>query len=234
MNACASNILLAGASGLVGGLTLRHLLEGPRFEGLVLAPSRREIAIADPRLRVLKTDFMPAQHAADPALSIGRDLPRPLDAFVSCLGTTIKTAGSRAAFMAVDRDLVLSLAHLAFDRGARQAILVSSVGADPQSGNFYLRVKGEAEEALAQIGFGRVDMLQPGLLLGNRAERRPGEALAQGLAPLANRLLRGRFRRYRAIEADAVARAIVRLLELQPPGRFTHAHDAIQALSGRC
>ena len=231
MGLSSRNILLAGATGLVGGLTLRRLLENRRFAGTVFAPSRRELGLSDGRLVTLQTDFLSAQSDADLSAAINRHPAHHLDAYISCLGTTIKTAGSREAFIAVDRDLVLRMAQLAFDQGARHAVLVSSVGASRQSGNFYLRVKGEVEDELEKIGFDRLDVLQPGLLLGARAERRPGEALAQVLAPLGNPALFGKLRRYRAIEADAVARAIVRLLKSREPGQFIHLHDSIQHLS---
>jgi len=226
------NILLAGASGLVGGLTLRRLLEHREFSGRVFAPVRRDLAISDSRLTAMKTDFAPAN--ADSLFSdVVNSHPAPrLDAYVSCLGTTIRTAGSREAFIAVDRDLVLRLAQTAFQKGARHAILVSSVGASRQSGTFYLRVKGEIEDALEAMGFGRLDIIQPGLLLGARAEHRPGEALAGVLAPLGNLALLGKLRRFRAIEAKAVARAIVRLLEFDAPGRFVHENDSMLDLAG--
>ena len=231
MGLSSRNILLAGATGLVGGLTLRRLLDNLRFAGLVFAPSRRELGLADGRLVTLQTDFSSVQSAAELAAAIQRHPAHQLDSYISCLGTTIKTAGSREAFIAVDRDLVLRLGQLAFDQGARHAILVSSVGASRQSGNFYLRVKGEVEDALEKIGFDRLDVLQPGLLLGERKQRRPAEALAQVFAPLANPVMLGKLRRYRSIEADAVAGAIVRLLGFDEPGQFSHLHDSIRALS---
>jgi len=226
------NILLAGATGLVGGLTLRRLLERRDFKGTVFAPTRRDPGISDPRVVAIRTDLAPPGGEAAIADAI-RALPaQRLDAYVSCLGTTIRSAGSREAFIAVDRDLVLRLAQAAFQQGARHAILVSSAGASRQSGTFYLRVKGEIEDALEGVGFDRLDIIQPGLLLGERAERRSGEALAQVLAPVVNRVMLGKLRRYRAIDADAVALAIVRLLECDAPGRFVHENDSINELSG--
>lgn len=226
------NILLAGATGLVGGLTLRRLLEQPGFNGAVFAPVRRELAISDSRVVAMKTDFAAANPDALLAASTGGHAARRLGVYVSCLGTTIRTAGSREAFIAVDRDLVLQLAQSAFNQGARHAILVSSVGASRQSGTFYLRVKGEIEDAIQEIGFDRLDILRPGLLLGERAEHRPGEALARAFAPLVNQAMVGKLRRYRAIDADAVARAIVRLLEFDAPGRFVHEYESIHELAG--
>ena len=155
-----------------------------------------------------------------------------MDAYVCALGTTIKRAGSREAFLAVDRDLVLRLGAIARDLGARHAILVSSVGASAQSGNFYLRVKGETERELAELGFERVDFLRPGLLLGERSESRLGESIAKALTPLTNPLLRGALRRYRGIEAGAVAAAAVAVLGRDAPGRHVHENTALLELAG--
>jgi uncharacterized protein YbjT (DUF2867 family) len=154
-----------------------------------------------------------------------------LHGYVSCLGTTIRAAGSREAFIAVDRDLVLRTAQLAREHGARHAVLVSSVGASRQSGNFYLRVKGEVEDALERLGFERVDLVQPGLLLGERSERRPAERLMQALAPVGNALMLGGLQRYRSIPASEVATAILRLLAEDAPGVFSHPYASLHALA---
>jgi uncharacterized protein YbjT (DUF2867 family) len=232
VSAPAGTILLAGATGLVGGLVLRRLLASD-FTGTVVAPSRRATGLDDPRLLDLPCDFSADGVEARIVEALRARDALPLDAFVCALGTTLRAAGSRAAFIAVDRDLVLRLATFAYAQGARRAVLVSSVGASRQSGNFYLRVKGEVEDAVEAIGFSRVDTLQPGLLLGPRETRRPAEALAQRAAPLADLLLHGRLRRYRSIDADAVAAAAIALLGERGPGIFSHEHEAIRALAAR-
>jgi uncharacterized protein YbjT (DUF2867 family) len=224
-------VLLAGATGLVGGLALDAVLARRDFHGRVVAPVRRPLAPPearpDARLVAPVCDF--GATGADEQLAAAVDAAgaRPLDAYVCCLGTTLRAAGSRAAFIAVDRDLVLRLAQLARGLGARHAVLVSSVGASRQSGTFYLRVKGEVEDAMASLGFERLDILQPGLLVGPRRERRPAEALAQRLVPLADPLLLGRLRDYRSIPATVVAGAIVALLDdggaAARPAIHTHA-----------
>lgn len=226
----APRVLLAGATGLVGDLVLRRLLDDPGSQATVLAPVRRPLQHAHPRLQAPVLDF--ALGDEDFALALEAAAPGPLDAFVCCLGTTLRAAGSREAFIAVDRELVLRMSRFARARGARHALLVSSVGASRQSGNFYLRVKGEVEDALEQAGYARLDILRPSLLLGPRTQRRPTEALFQRLAPAANWLLHGRFRPYRAIQADAVARAIVALLPHSEPGVFGHDHASLVALAG--
>ena len=224
------NVLLAGASGMVGGIVLREMLRDSSFQGRVIAPTRRGLPIEDSRLQAPIVDFASPESEQLIHQAINQAAAGRIDAYVCCLGSTIKAAGSREAFIAVDRELVLKLAQLAHAAGARQAILVSSAGASRQSANFYLRVKGEVEDAMEKVGFQRLDLLQPGLLLGAREQRRPTEALFQRLAPLANVLIAGRLRPYRAIPADSLARAIVRLLETAGDGIFTHTYDAIRSL----
>ena len=224
----AACVLLAGASGLVGQQVVSQLLarsDGPR----VLAPVRRELPARSPRLVSLVSGLAASE---DDALAERLRIEvAAIDAYVCCLGTTIKKAGSREAFLAVDRDLVLRLAAIARELGARQAVVVSSVGASAQSGNFYLRVKGETERALGDMGFERVDLLRPGLLLGDRQESRPGEAIARALTPFTNPLMRGPLRRYRGIAASDVAAAAVALLGQHEPGRFAHENADLMALA---
>ena len=110
---------------------------------------------------------------------------------------------------------------------------VSSVGADPASRNFYLRIKGETDAALAALGFDRVDIFRPGLLRGPRGgDRRLGERIGILLAPAANLVLRGRFARYAAIEAGLVARAIAATLAAPAAGVHRHENPAIHRLAG--
>ena len=221
-------VLLAGATGLVGGRVLARLLAGDDGPAVV-APVRRRPEVTHPRLATVETGLDPAGDEAL-ATAIGAAAPR-LSAYVCCLGTTLRAAGSREAFVAVDRGLVLRLAKIARDLGADHAVLVSSVGASAQSGNFYLRVKGEAERGIAAAGFRRVDILRPGLLLGDRAQSRPMERLARVVAPAVNPLLRGRLVRYRAIAADDVAAAAVALLDQAADGTFVHEHASLHGLA---
>ena len=224
-------VLLTGASGLVGGEVLKRLLaSGEPFE--VVAPTRTPLAVHSPRLRNVVYDSSTAERRADSGLR--RCLSGlKADIWICTLGTTISKAGNQAAFVAVDRDLVLKFAALSRSLGARHAILVSSVGANAKSGSFYLRVKAEAERGLAEQNFPRVDILRPGLLLGERGERRPGERLAQRLAPLYNPLLLGPLARYRAIEAGAVAEAAVNLARGTGSGWFIHEHASLRTLADR-
>jgi uncharacterized protein YbjT (DUF2867 family) len=230
MGLSSPRILLAGATGLVGDLVLKHLLADASFRGTVLAPVRRTLAVQDPRLIAPVLDFSQGDEAF--AQALGLAAPGLIDSFICCLGTTMRAAGSREAFIAVDRELVLRFSRIARAHGANHALLVSSVGASRQSGNFYLRVKGEVEDALEQSGYARLDLLRPGLLIGPRSERRPAEALFQKLAPLGNVLMQGRFKPYRSIPADTLARGIVGLLQQDALGVHAHGYEQILAAAG--
>lgn len=214
--------IIAGASGLVGQACLRTLLSDDTYN-VVVALVRRPLGSAHPKLRCEIVDF----ERPDRLRPIAAD-----DAFCA-LGTTLARAGSQAAFRAVDYLAVLSVADLALEGGARQFVLVSSVGADPESGTFYLAVKGETEAAVIKRPFASVHVLRPGLLLGGRTERRPIERLMQVMVPALNPLLIGRLRQYRAIDADCVGRAMVAAALRARPGRSVLRFDEIKQLSGR-
>lgn len=203
------NILLAGGTGLVGRAVTQRLA------------GRNDVAL----LSLVRTATLPVERAVE-FERLAEVEPGPVDAGISCLGTTIRTAGSQGAFRRVDHDYVVALASLARNNGARQFILVSSVGAG--RGGFYLRVKGEVEAAVGALGFERVDLIRPGLLLGPRAERRPSEQLAQRFAPLLNPFVPAR---YGAIEAEAVAAAITALVGAQKTGRHIHHNPELRALA---
>ena len=222
--------MLAGASGLVGQRVLARLLANPQV-AQVVAPLRRGVSMSSSKLLPVTSAMADADSLRELDTTLTRVAPQ-LDVFISCLGSTIKRAGSKPAFLAIDRDLVVRLAQTAHSLGARHALVVSSVGASAQSGNFYLRVKGETERLLAGLGFDRLDILRPGLLLGPRSESRPGEALAQRLSPYFNPLLIGSLARYRAISADAVAAAMERLVFEQLPGPFVPEHAQLLRIGG--
>lgn len=215
-------IILAGASGLVGSQVMR-LLAGKREElGLHIIGRRQLDNIPDGVI----------QHVASPKLWPVILESHGFDLAINCLGTTIRQAGSKEAFAAVDHDLVLDFARIVRGDGTSRFISVSSVGAYARSGNHYLSVKGRTEDALKDIGFARLDILRPGLLHGDRQEFRFGESLAQIASPLTNLLLSGSLRRYRSIDSEIVARAIVNLASTDGAGQFIHENDAITALAG--
>ena len=198
-------IIVAGGTGLIGSLIVERLVADG--SALVVSVQRRETGNSRQGLRVVVDS---GDDVDDLARRLGTSAPAPR-AFICALGTTRRAAGSDAAFVAVDRDLVIRMAAAAFRAGARHSIVVSSVGADPDSGNLYLRTKGEMEAAVSRLGFDRCDFLRPGLLRGKRQQSRPLEMLAKGAAPLTDRLMLGSLARYRSIQARDVAEAAVQL-----------------------
>lgn len=148
---------------------------------------------------------------------------------VSALGTTRRKVGNdEAAFRAVDLDLPLRMARVAKAAGVRQFIAVSSAGADRFQGNFYLRTKGALEDELGKLRLGRLDILRPGLLRGQREDDpRPAERLAMIASPLLDLALQGKYRKFRSVSAEQIADAIFHLAREKANGRFIHEHDAI-------
>jgi uncharacterized protein YbjT (DUF2867 family) len=217
--------ILLGASGLVGGFCLQVLLKDPRYARITALNRRPLPPTAHSKLTQQIVDFA----AFAPADFRGAD-----DIFCA-LGSTIRKAGSREAYRRVDLEYPLAAANAAKQAGAQQFILVSSVGADPASKSFYLRTKGELEQELAKAGFRALHIFRPSLLLGKREEFRLGERVMIALAPAFNVAMIGRLRRYRAISAADVGRAMVVAAGLEKSGTFVYEHDEIvELLGGAC
>jgi uncharacterized protein YbjT (DUF2867 family) len=193
-------VALAGATGLVGREILRGLVADPLVSAIhVLA--RRAVAGGDARITVHIVDF-----TALPALPA---LNTPLDEVYLALGTTIKVAGSQAAFRAVDYEANLAVARAALAAGARRAGLVSAMGASARSGMFYNRTKGELEDALRALAFEGLVIVRPSFLAGNREALGQRPRRGEGIAIAASRILGPLFPNYRSVPAAAVARALL-------------------------
>jgi uncharacterized protein YbjT (DUF2867 family) len=164
--------VVAGATGLVGSELIDRLLREPRY-GRVLGLSRRALPARDSRFEVVDAAF---DRLAEVLRGVtGED--GPLDVFC-CLGTTIRKAGSEAAFRRVDHDYAVALGRWARDARAHRMVVVSALGADAGSRVFYNRVKGETERDLAALGLASLVIVRPSLLSGDREEFRLGERLA--------------------------------------------------------
>lgn len=191
------SVLIAGASGLVG----RHILQGLLADDSITAVhsfGRRELQLQHPKLTRHRVDFK-----ALPAL------PRVGEAYIA-LGTTIKVAGSQAAFRTVDLDAVVAFARAAKAAGATRLGVVSAMGANAHSRIFYNRVKGEMEQALSALGFGTLVIARPSFLAGDRESLgqpvRGGEKLALKLSKLLAPVIPDQ---YKSIDAQKVARALL-------------------------
>jgi len=214
--------LVLGATGLVGGALLNQVLDSSGFSP-VTALLRRASGRSHPRLHERITDFTNLEAINS----------LPFTTVFCALGTTIKVAGSQAAFRRVDYELPLRLARWARVRGASHFLLVSSVGADPKSPNAYLRVKGELERDLAALDYPAVDIFQPSVLLGPRTGFRPAEWISKVALQAVPFLLAGTLRKYRAIRALDVAAAMVAASQSPEPGCRRHHYDEILNLAAR-
>lgn len=204
-------VLLAGATGLVGSALLRQLLADPAGPEVVVL-GRRAPTLTVPHLHFVPTDFA----------TLAAQAPIEAEAAYCALGTTIRKAGSRAAFAAVDLDAVTAFAAYARRCGAKRFMLVSALGADPGSSVFYSRIKGGAERAVAALGFEALHIAQPSFLLGDRAEPRPAEWLGKQLFRLLRPLLLGPLRPWRAVEADEVAACLIAAAASDAKGEVLH------------
>ena len=210
------SLLLVGATGAVGQAVLRQALAEKRITRIV-APTRRP----------LEAGFVGNPRLLNPVIDFAR-LPEEaawwkVDAVVCSLGTTIKVAGSQAAFAAVDRDLPIAFARLAREAGATRYALNSSLGASAR-GSFYLRTKAEAEQGIIDLGFASTTIVRPSLIDTERQDARLGEQagllFAQVLRPLIPR-------RYRAVSPEAIAAALLRGVLDGRPGTTAVESDAL-------
>ena len=201
--------LLAGATGLVGRALLPMLLAGERYQRVHVLLRRTVPDIkADAKLKIHRVDFA----------RLPTTFPTVDDVYIA-LGTTIKAAGSEAAFRQVDLEFVLNTARAAHAAGATRLAVVSALGADPASRVFYNRVKGEMQAAVIELGYTSVVVAQPSLLLGDRAAlgqpARTGEVWAgRLLGPLGRVVPKG----VRPIAARTVAAALLPAMHNAQPG----------------
>jgi uncharacterized protein YbjT (DUF2867 family) len=209
--------LLAGATGLVGRELLPLLLDdGDTEEVVVLA--RHPLATPHPKLQQGIVAFDQLRNFVLP----------PVDDFYCCLGTTMREAGSRAAFREVDLVYPLTIARMALAAGATRCFFVSAMGADRKSGVFYNQVKGELEEELMRLELRTVYAFRPSLLAGKRTQFRLGERAALALTLPFSFLLPARIR---PIAATDVARAMHACGRRSAEGRFVILSDEIRKIA---
>ena len=208
--------IIAGYTGLIGGQLLSILLESNNYEK-VIALGRRNLEIQHPKLVQQKVDFNDIQLEE-----------QKIDDVFCCLGTTMKKAGSKEKFRLVDFQYPVSLASFCLNKGARQFLLVSSMGADAKSGIFYNQIKGEVENTVSKLGYPRLDIFRPSLLLGDRDESRIAEDLGKVAMKIFGFLFLGSLKNYKAIDGGKVARAMNYFAQEEGSGNHLHFSAALQ------
>jgi uncharacterized protein YbjT (DUF2867 family) len=213
--------VIAGASGLIGSSLLNILLDAQQYnEVLVLV--RKELPVQHKKLVQLVIDFdkLDDHKAAITGYAV-----------FCCLGSTKKKTPDLNEYRKVDHDYPLQLAQLAKQNGVRQYHLVSALGANSRASNFYLKMKGETEDAIQKVGVRSLNIYQPSFLTGNRKESRTGERFMIGLMKLINPILPGGLRKYRSIPAETVAHAMYKQSLKTEEGIFVHPSDKIKLLA---
>lgn len=206
--------LLVGSTGLIGSQLLTLLLQDNYYER-VIALSRTALP-SHAKLTVIQTDLA--------ELSRHKEWLKANDVFC-CLGSTMRKAKSKEAFIKIDFDYPLAVARYAREQGATQYLLVSALGANKGSSIFYNRVKGDVEEAISSLGFETVHIFRPSLLAGARKEQRSGEEAAKVFYKIFGFLIPAR---YKAIDSTKVAKAMVAFAGQANQGVFIHESEVLQ------
>lgn len=191
--------IVIGGTGLVGTSLLEQLVSDERYSEIV-AIGRRKPSVESEKITFIENALEKPKTVSEHLF--GDDL------FI-CIGTTIKTAGSQENFKFVDYTIPKKVAKHARKNGVKNIAVVSSVGANRKSNNFYLKTKGKMEEAITAEAFRHTVILRPSLLLGKRHEFRFGERFAQITAPLLKLFLVGSLSKYRPIKASDVAKGLI-------------------------
>lgn len=201
--------IIIGATGMVGTQLIQLLIENEEYSEIV-SLVRRPGGVKSPKL---------VEHV------INFDMPETWskymsgDVLFSTLGTTIAQAKSRDAQYRVDFKYQYSVAEIAANNNVPHYVLVSSAGANSNSKVFYSRIKGELEDAVRKLPFEYTHILRPSILAGNRIQNRTGEKAGIQIMNALNKV--GLFKRYRPIDANIVARAMIQAAERKQSATFT-------------
>jgi uncharacterized protein YbjT (DUF2867 family) len=212
--------LIIGSTGLIGSALLNLLLESTNY-AKVITFVKRDTGIKHPKLTQHIIDFDRPETYKE--LVVGDD-------FFCTIGTTIKKAGSKDAFRKVDLEYPRQFATFALQNKIKQFLFVSSLGANVNSENFYLKTKGEIEAFLENSAFESVAVVQPSLLLGNRTEFRLGENAAAFFMKIFSFLFVGNLKKYKAIEGKTVAKSLFAIAQMNNKGFKIYESDAIQEI----
>jgi len=214
---------LVGATGMIGSYLLDALLKDNYFS-TVRVVVRRPFKKTDPKMEVKLIDFNDAE-SFKLALEDSNTI-------FCCIGTTQKNVkGENELYRKIDFDIPLKAARFGKEAGCEKFIIVSSVGADSHSRTFYLKLKGELENAIHAIGLNTVHIMQPSMLLGERKERRSGEKLLQASMKFFSGLLAGGMRKYKAIHGKTVAKAMLHAAKKDAQEFSKYTYDGIRALA---
>ena len=213
--------MVVGSTGLIGRSLVHQLIEGGEP---VMALTRGDQITSNSILEYVKVNF--------DALELNSELFSDIKDIYICLGTTIKKAGSKETFQKVDIQYCIDVAREAEKNGVRNLSIITSVGSDSRSSNFYLKTKGLIEEQISDLDFDSISIHRPGLLIGSRKEARAGESIGQTLYPfLVNPFLMGSLTKYRSVDSEVLAKAMIRLSGFKKGVNFYYFDDFLDKIS---
>ena len=213
--------LVVGSTGLVGGAVVNLLTSK---EITVRALSRTDLNSSNSLVENIKVNF--------DSLDKYKDHFKEVNDVYICLGTTISKAGSQEAFEKVDIEYCLETAKHALNAGVQNLSLITSMGADSSSSNFYLRTKGIIENKISQLDFQSISIHRPGLLIGARKEMRLAELIGQKIHPAVNLLLLGNLSKFRSIRVEILAKAMINCSGLEKGTTHYYYDDFVQNSKG--
>lgn len=214
--------LVAGATGLVGRHLVEILCKSNLYDEVKIL-SRRKLDLQYNKIKyVLVENF---------DLIVNEKDQLKADDVFCCLGTTIKTAGSKEKFYQVDYEYPVKIGEIAFANQAQQYLLISALGANATSSIFYNKVKGEVEKAIEKIGFQTLHIFRPSILVGKRKENRIGEKIGKALMQTFSPLMLAGLKKYKPIKAITVAMAMHNCASQKASGVQIHESDEIKQLA---
>lgn len=215
---------ILGATGMIGQHLLAQALADPYFDKVVILV-RRPYEQHHPKLQVKVIDFKDTESFRSALTGAG--------IIFSCIGTTQKKVqGDEKLYREIDFDIPVTAARLGKEIGAHSFIMVSSVGANHHSRNFYLRLKGETEKAVIDQGIAGVHIMRPSQLLGKREEFRLSEKILNPLMKAISGLFKGSLQKFKAIDGEYVAKAMIRIAKSGTAGVFRYTYAAIMKEAG--
>ncbi len=193
--------VIIGASGLIGNHLVEQILQDNHFS-IIRILVRRKLEFNHPKLQQMLVNF---NDIKDYTNNFGEG-----DIIFCCVGTTQKKVkGDRVAYETVDHDIPVHAAQIGIKKAFKKFLIVSSVGADPSSSNFYLQLKGKTEKDIEQFAFDSISIFRPSMLLGKRKERRPAEKIGQFIMQAFSFMFIGSLNKYHPLKAKDVANAMI-------------------------
>jgi uncharacterized protein YbjT (DUF2867 family) len=215
---------IIGATGMIGTYLCDEILNDDYFATARLIV-RRPLPKTNPGMEVKLVDFNDAE-----SLKLALE---DADTIFCCIGTTQKNVkGDNELYRKIDFEIPVRAARFGKEAGCEKFILVSAVGANAKSRTFYLKLKGELENAIQSLSIETVHVMQPSMLLGDRNEKRNGEKLLQGTMKMISGLFSGSMRKFRAVHGRTVAKAMLNAAKKERTGFFRHTFDDIERLAG--